>query len=152
MFTSSNGVRFFLKRLEVPGRDVRALKGLKIGAIGPGTAEAWHRLGISPDIVPPEYRAESVAACFREIESKGVKILLPRAAKAREVLPEELDKMGFQVDVVPVYRTIKPDYDTDHVGEMLEKGTIDMVTFTSSSTVVNFFVYFWIFTLKPDYV
>jgi uroporphyrinogen III methyltransferase/synthase len=142
LFTSSNGVKFFLKRLEVLGRDIRDLKGLKIGAIGPKTAGAWHRLGIRPEIVPPEYRAESVAACFGEIESKGVKILLPRAAKAREILPAELKRMGFQVDVVPVYRTIKPDYDTDRVREMLEEGTIDMVTFTSSSTVINFFEMF----------
>jgi uroporphyrinogen III methyltransferase/synthase len=142
LFTSSNGVKYFVKRLEALGKDVRDLKGLKIGAIGPKTAEAWHRLGIRPDLIPTEYRAEAVAACFREMESKGIRILLPRAARAREVLPEELNGMGFQVDVVPVYRTIKPDYDTDRVRGMLEKGAVDMVTFTSSSTVTNFFEMF----------
>lgn len=138
LFTSKNGVKYFLKRLDALGKDIRDLKGLRIAVIGPKTAEAWHRLGIKPDLIPDEYRAEAVAACFREKESKGIRILLPRAAKAREVLPEELNKMGFYVDVVPAYRTIRSDYDTDRVREMLEKGAIDMVTFTSSSTVTNF--------------
>ncbi len=142
LFTSKNGVKYFLKRLGALGKDIRDLKGLRIAAIGPKTAEAWHRLGIKPDLIPDEYRAEAVAACFREKESKGIRILLPRAAKAREVLPEELDKMGFHVDVVPAYRTIRPDYDTGRVREMLEKGAVDMVTFTSSSTVTNFFEMF----------
>ena len=138
LFTSVNGVKYFLMRLEALGKDVRDLKGLKIGAIGPKTAEAWHHLGIKPDLMPDEYRAEAVVACFEEHEIKGTRILLPRAEKAREILPEELRKMGADIDVVPAYRTIKPDHDTGRVREMLEKGTIDMVTFTSSSTVTNF--------------
>jgi len=142
LFTSSNGVNCFVKRLETLGRDIRDLKGLKIGAIGPKTAEAWHRLGIRPDLIPAEYRAEAVAECFRVMKSKGMRILLPRAAKAREILPDELNKMGFHVDVVPVYQNVKPDYDTDWVGDVLERGVVDMVTFTSSSTVTNFFEMF----------
>lgn len=139
LLTSVNGVRFFLKRLEALGKDVRDLKGLKIGAIGPKTAEIWSRFGIKPDLVPEEYRAEAVVDCFRKLGPlKGTKILLPRAAQAREVLPEELKKMGAQVDVVPAYQTIRPDHDTGQLREMLKKGSIDMVTFTSSSTVENF--------------
>jgi len=138
LFTSVNGVKYFLMRLETLGKDVRDLKGLKIGAIGPKTAEAWHHLGIKPDLVPDEYRAEAVVSCFKEHEIKGSRILLPRAEKAREILPEELRKMGADIDVVSAYRTIRPDHDTGSVREMLEKGTIDMVTFTSSSTVTNF--------------
>ncbi len=139
LFTSVNGVKYFLNRLEVLGKDVRDLKGLKIGAIGPKTAELWTRFGIKPDLMPDEYRAEAVVACFRERGSvKGLKILLPRAARAREVLPEELKNMGAEVDVVPAYQTIRPDHDTGMVREMLEQGAIDMVTFTSSSTVENF--------------
>ena len=76
--------------------------------------------------------------CFRKKGAKGARVLIPRAAKAREVLPEELRKMGARVDVVPAYRTIKPSQDTARVTELLEKGAIDMVTFTSSSTVTNF--------------
>ncbi len=139
LFTSVNGVKYFLKRLEYLGKDVRDLKGLKIGAIGPKTAEAWSHLGIRPDLMPSEYRAEAVVECFKEQETvKGLKILLPRATQAREVLPEELKKMGAEIDVVPAYQTIKPDHDTGSVKEMLEQGSIDMVTFTSSSTVENF--------------
>jgi len=104
LFTSVNGTKYFLKRLEVLGKDVRDLKGLKIGAIGPKTAETWTRFGIKPDLMPEEYRAEAVVACFRERGPvKGLKILLPRAARAREVLPEELKRMGAEVDVVPAY-------------------------------------------------
>jgi len=139
LFTSVNGTKYFLERLELLGKDVRDLKGLKIGAIGPKTAETWARFGIKPDLVPEEYRAEAVVACFRERGPvRGLKILLPRAARAREVLPEELKNMGAEVDVVPAYQTIKPDHDTGRIKEMLEKGSIDMVTFTSSSTVENF--------------
>lgn len=138
LFTSVNGVKYFLERLGFLGKDIRDLKGLKIGAIGPKTAEIWHQMGIKPDLMPDEYRAEAIVASFKEWEIAGKKILLPRALQAREVLPEELKKMGAEIDVVPAYQTIKPDNDTSRVREMLEKMEIDMVTFTSSSTVVNF--------------
>jgi uroporphyrinogen III methyltransferase/synthase len=138
VFTSVNGVKYFLERLEAAGKDVRDLKGLKIAAIGPKTAETWYGFGIKPDIVPDEYRAEAVVACFGEYGVKGARILLPRAARAREVLPEELKKMEAKVDVVPAYQTIRPDHDTAQVRKMLKQGDIDMVTFTSSSTVNNF--------------
>ena len=133
-----NGVKYFLGRLETLGRDIRELKGIKIGAIGPKTARYWHQFGIKPDLMPQEYRAEAVAECFKEERIRGARILIPRAAKARELLPEELRNMGAQVEVVPAYRTIKPDHDSERVREMLKNGAIDMVTFTSSSTVTNF--------------
>jgi uroporphyrinogen III methyltransferase/synthase len=138
LFTSVNGVKYFLERLNVLGKDVRDLKGLRIGAIGPKTAETWHHLGIKPDLVPDEYRAEAVVECFKEQGIKGARILLPRAIRAREVLPQELRKLGAEVEVVPAYQTIMPDHDTGQIREMLEQGSIDMVTFTSSSTVTNF--------------
>ena len=142
LFTSVNGVKYFLKRLEANGKDVRDLKGLKIGAIGPKTAETWYHMGIKPDLIPAEYRAEAVVACFEKYAVKGTKILLPRAASARELLPDELRKMGAEVDVVPAYQTVMPDYNTAMVKKMFEKGDIDMVTFTSSSTVTNFVAMF----------
>ena len=138
LFTSVNGVRFFLKRLEFLGKDVRDLKGLKIGAIGPKTAGIWHRLGIKVDLMPDEYRAEAVVEAFGNLGEKGAKILIPRAAKAREVLPEALKRAGAQVDVVHAYQTIRPDHESEQVRDLLKKGAIDMVTFTSSSTVTNF--------------
>ncbi|MCF8142605.1 MAG: uroporphyrinogen-III C-methyltransferase [Deltaproteobacteria bacterium] len=138
VFTSVNGVRFFLERLEVAGKDVRDLKGIKIGVIGPKTAEVWERMGIRPDLMPAEYRAEAVVDAFKEAGIGGANILIPRAARAREVLPDDLRKAGARVDVVHAYRTISPDHDTGSVRELLMKGSIDMVTFTSSSTVTNF--------------
>ena len=138
LFTSVNGVKYFFERLEFLGKDVRDLKGLKIGAIGPATARAIQGKGIRPDMVPDEYRAEAVVESFKQYNTKGVSILLPRAARAREVLPEELEKIGASVNVVTAYRTVKPDHDTERVRGMLEKGEIDMITFTSSSTVTNF--------------
>ena len=138
LFTSVNGVKYFLERLRFRGKDIRDLKGIKIGAIGPKTADQWHQLGIIPDLIPDEYRAEAVVESFKKWDTKGVRILIPRAAKAREVLPEQLRKMGARVDVVDAYKTISPKGDTRGIQGMLEKGTIHMVTFTSSSTVTNF--------------
>jgi uroporphyrinogen III methyltransferase / synthase len=138
LFTSVNGVRHFLARLEKQGKDVRDLKGVKIGAIGPKTAEEWKRMGITPDLVPEEYRAEALADLFTDGAAQGLRILLPRAAAAREVLPEELTRRGARVDVVPAYRTIKPPQKQNQVENLLDEGKIDMITFTSSSTVTYF--------------
>ena len=138
LFTSINGAEYFLKRLAVLGKDVRDLKGIKIGAIGPKTAQVLGRMGINPDLMPDEYRAEAVVECFKDYGVKGTKILLPRAAKAREILPEELIKSGAEVDVVAAYQTIRPDQDRGRIIDMMKKSEIDMVTFTSSSTVSNF--------------
>jgi uroporphyrinogen III methyltransferase/synthase len=138
VFTSVNGVEYFLQRLSHKGRDVRDLKGIRIGAIGPKTAGAWQRRGIRPDLVPPEYRAEAVVEAFRDFSVRGMRILLPRAAQAREVLPDALQEMGAEVHVVEAYRTVRPEGDRISVAKMLERGEIHMVTFTSSSTVLNF--------------
>lgn len=138
LFTSANGVKYFLERLDNGGKDVRDLRGLRIGAIGPGTAGAWSAMGIKPDLVPDEYRAEAVVEAMAQCEVKGKRILLPRALKAREILPEALEKMGATVDVVPAYRTVRPDHDVKRVEGMFERGEIHMITFTSSSTVTNF--------------
>lgn len=138
VFTSVNGVKYFFDRLEDSGQDVRKLKGIRIAAIGPKTADAIHGKGVKPDLVPEEYRAEAVVEAFRKHRVAGSRILLPRAAEAREVLPQELEKMGATVEVVEAYRTVKPEGDKDEIRAMLVKGDIHMVTFTSSSTVNNF--------------
>jgi uroporphyrinogen III methyltransferase/synthase len=98
----------------------------------------WENLGIRPDLLPGEYRAEAVVEAFQQVGIQGTKILIPRAAKARDVLPDDLRKAGAHVDVVHAYQTILPDHHTETVREQLKAGTIDMVTFTSSSTVTNF--------------
>jgi uroporphyrinogen III methyltransferase / synthase len=138
VFTSVNGVKYFFDRLEALGGDVRDLKGVKIAAIGPATAEAVSSKGIRIHLVPGEYRAEAVVDAFRKEDIEGKRILLPRAREAREVLPQELENLGAVVDVVEAYRTIKPEEDKEGIQEMLRQGQIHMVTFTSSSTVNNF--------------
>jgi uroporphyrinogen III methyltransferase/synthase len=138
VFTSVNGVKYFFDRLEGSGFDMRELRDMKVGAIGPKTAEAVARKGIRADLVPDEYRAEAVVEAFKDFDIKMARILLPRASEAREVLPVALTKMGAIVDEIPVYQTIRPLHDKARVKEMLEKEEIDMVTFTSSSTVTNF--------------
>jgi uroporphyrinogen III methyltransferase/synthase len=138
VFTSVNGVKYFFHRLETLGGDVRDLKGVKIAAIGPKTAEAVAAKAIRTDLIPEEYRAEAVVEAFKKENIQGRRILLPRAREAREVLPQELEKLGAVVDVVEAYRTIKPEGDKEEIRGMLQRGDIHMVTFTSSSTVNNF--------------
>lgn len=137
IFTSANGVRFFWKRLRGQGRDLRTLSGLKVVAIGPATASALEEVGLRPDLIPTEYRAEALVEALQG-DLRGVRFLLPRAAEAREVLPDGLLERGAVVDVVPTYRTVKVADQTQRIRELLQAKQIDAVTFTSSSTVVNF--------------
>jgi uroporphyrinogen III methyltransferase/synthase len=134
VFTSPNGVEKFWERLTVGGRDARALAGLTLAAIGPATAEALARRGLKTDVIPEKFVAEGLIAALANLDLKGKKILLPRAAAAREVLPDELRARGATVDVVPAYRTLPPA-DDSVARAFAEK--VDLVTFTSSSTVSN---------------
>ena len=138
VFTSVNGVRFFFQRLFASGRDVRALGHLKTAVIGPATEKSLAGFGINSDIVPAAYRAESVIEAFAGQDVRGLNILLPRAAEARPILPEELTRMGAAVHEVPAYRTRIAEEGRDALLENLEAGRVDMVTFTSSSTAKNF--------------
>ncbi len=138
IFTSVNGVDFFFDRLFEKGLDVRALGHFKTAAIGPATAERLRSFGLNSDIIPKTYRAESVVEAFAPLAIKGVNILLPRAMEARSVLPEELTRMGAIVNEVTAYETHRVENGGPALIEGLEAGSIDMVTFTSSSTVKNF--------------
>ena len=139
IFTSVNGVRWFWNRLEACGRDSRALGACKVAAIGPATAEALEQRGIRPDFIPARYVAEGVVeGLLARGNVAGVRMLLPRAAKAREVLPDELRKAGAVVDVISAYETVPAATRKDEVLERMKAGTLDCVTFGSSSTVENF--------------
>ena len=138
VFTSVNGVRFFRQRLEALGLDARALGSVKVAAIGPATARAVEGMGIRPDLVPASYVAEGVAQAMLELGMKGQKVLLPRAAEARDVLPRALREAGAEVDVIAAYENVPSDKHREQVMEALEAGTLDCVTFGSSSTVRNF--------------
>ncbi|MDI6827125.1 MAG: uroporphyrinogen-III synthase, partial [Armatimonadota bacterium] len=138
IFTSANGFKAIMDRLMVLGHDVRWLKGPKIAAIGTATAKAIQTLGIRVDFVPSQFVAEAIEREFPE-EVNGKRILIPRAEEAREVLPEKLAERGAVVDVVTAYRTeIDEAGETDKIREMVCTGEIDIITFTSSSTVRNF--------------
>ncbi len=138
IFTSANGVDAFFSRLRALRQDSRRLASAKIVAIGPATAAALEKHSILPDIVPEEFRAEGIIEAFNTHDLQGARILLPRAQVARDVLPRELEKQGATVDVVPAYRTVKAGADGGLLKQLLEDRKIDLLTFTSSSTVTNF--------------
>lgn len=139
VFTSVNGVKFFWNQLHEIGLDARAFGGIQVAAIGPATAEALRGRGINPDFVPDKYVAEHVVAGLVERGIVGKKVLIPRAKVAREVLPEQLEEAGAHVRVLPVYETRLAQADAADVLAALDQGKLDYVTFTSSSTVDNFF-------------
>ncbi|HXN07949.1 MAG TPA: uroporphyrinogen-III C-methyltransferase [Nitrospiria bacterium] len=138
IFSSINGVRFFMDRLRAQGLDVRALHRIKICAIGSATAGGLAEWGLKPDLVPESFQGESVADAFRRFDIRGLRFLIPRAQKAREVLPETLLKMGARVDLAAAYRNVRPEDDGAAVRKMLSRKEIAVVTFTSSSTVDSF--------------
>lgn len=142
LFTSPNSVRFFFDRLENIGLDLRILKGLKIGVIGPATAQALAYLHLRPDLIPEKYQAEHLLEALSHIPFSNQKVLIPRAEQAREVLPEGLRQMGAEVSVVPAYQTLPVLEGKGPLMEKLDRGEVDCLTFTSSSTVINFLALF----------
>jgi uroporphyrinogen III methyltransferase / synthase len=138
IFTSANGVRFFAGRLKTIEQDIRELKGIQVYTIGPKTAEAVRDLGIRVDVVPEKFVAESLIQSIGKESVKGKRFLLPRATVAREILPEQLREMGAIVDVAPAYQTVLPSQSVDALRKRLKEGNIDVITFSSSSTVTNF--------------
>jgi uroporphyrinogen III methyltransferase/synthase len=138
IFTSINGVNVFFERLFIQGLDARALGHLRTAAIGPATSRGLRKFGLNTDILPQTYQAESVVEAFAEQSVQGQKVLLPRAKEARAVLPQELKRMGAEVDEVTAYQTIQAADRPSELIRALQNKDIDMVTFTSSSTVRNF--------------
>jgi len=138
VFTSVNGVSFFFDRLYEKNKDVRALKEMRTAAIGPATAKRLRDFGLNSDVIPETYQAESIVEAFKKEGMEGKKVLLPRAKEARPVLPEELRKMGAVVDEVAAYQTEQALENVDVLIKRLEEGSVDLLTFTSSSTVRNF--------------
>ncbi len=137
IFTSTNGVKFFLKRLRLKKRRLAEFRDLRVCAIGPRTAQEAEKVGVRVDIVPDQYYAEALAGRFGVEQLKGRRILLARAKKARDLLPKELRKLGASVDVVEVYQTIVPIINAKEIERVFQENKIDVVTFTSSSTVEN---------------
>lgn len=137
LFTSVNGVRFFLEALDRSGSDVRAIRG-RICAIGPATRDALAAAHLKTDLMGQEYVAESLLDAFAGVSLSGSRMLLARAAEARDILPAGLTSRGARVDVVEAYRTAAPDELPGQAAEILDAlAPSDWVTFTSSSTVRN---------------
>lgn len=138
IFTSVNGVQYFLQRLDESKLDLRALKA-RICTIGPATRRAVESLHLKVDLMPAQYVAESVVEAFRSHSMAGKRILLPRAAVARDLIPVELAKMGAEVDVVEAYRNVIPEHAAERARQIFTAARKpDWITFTSSSTVKNF--------------
>ncbi len=138
IFTSVNGVESFATRLRNNRKTMSALNRALIAAIGPATARALRAHGLRVHVVPEEFRAEGLIKALSGAQWRGKRVLLARAAKARQVLPRELRRKGARLDVVEVYRTIVPRVSRKIVGRVFGRRKPDIVTFTSSSTVRNF--------------
>jgi uroporphyrinogen III methyltransferase/synthase len=149
VLTSPNGVRLLFEAMRAAGLDARALTrpgqqqvgegggaktGTTVAAIGPGTARALARCGITADVIPERFVAESLVEALAEVEVSGKRVLVARAAEARDVIPEHLSGRGAEVDVVALYETVREEPDAESI-EAAQ--TADYVTFTSSSTVRN---------------
>jgi uroporphyrinogen III methyltransferase / synthase len=137
VFMSANAVELWFEHLRDRGLDARAFAGAFVAAIGPATADALAERGISADFVPPEYVAEAVVDGLRAHVSSGDRVLVPRAEGARTELVEGLRAAGAEVDEVTLYRAVVPETAPTGALSMLRDGAIDIVTFTSSSTVRN---------------
>jgi uroporphyrinogen III methyltransferase / synthase len=138
IFTSVHGVRYFWDRLRAGRKDSRELKGVRLAAIGPATASELRARGLESDFVPSEFVAEGVLEGMKKEDLRGKRILLPRAAKARDLLPNVLTERGAKVTVVEAYRTERPEADFAGISEKLHQGEVDVAAFTSSSTVHHF--------------
>lgn len=138
LFTSANGVEWFVRRLMEQGRDIRSLGSARIGAIGPKTAAAIEELKVTVDYVPEKYVAESVVDEFPE-DLTGKRVLIPRAKEARMELVEGLENKGAKVTLACVYETVIDASSAPEIQKAVSAGEVDIVTFTSASTVRNFF-------------
>ena len=137
IFTSANGVEAFFGRMQSLEQDSRAFGGIKVGAIGPATAACLAQYGIRADFVPPEYVSEALVQSMEAFELKGDRVLLPRSDIGRDELADGLAHLGAQVEQLSVYRTVVPEDSRQKARELLAHGNVDLVTFTSSSTVHN---------------
>ncbi len=160
IFTSANGIKYFMKRFIECDKDIRDLKGIRICAIGTKTAAEIKKYAIKVDLMPDEFNAEGLIEAFASKRSafsvqrsatkkskirtphqellKGIKFLLPRAEKAREIFPEKVRELGGEIDVPVTYRSIKPEIHGKRLKRFLKEGRISIATFTSAATFNNF--------------
>ena len=141
VFTSAAGVDAFFAEVASAGRDARVVGSARLACIGPATADALRLHGLRADVVPAEFRGEAaaeaiLAAHANDADMRGARVLLPRAAVARDALPQALRAAGAQVDVVPAYQNQRPDQAAQHrLAARVRGGEVDVVTLTSPSTL-----------------
>ena len=138
VFTSVNGVAMVDRRLSARGLAWAAIARKRVAAIGPATAEALAEHGVRVELVPTEYRAEALVEALRRLVGPADRVLLPRAKETRDVLVVELRRLGVTVTEVPAYQTRRIEDGVVRLREALASGSVDAVTFTSSSTARNF--------------
>jgi uroporphyrinogen III methyltransferase/synthase len=138
VFTSVNGVAMVDRRLTGRRLTWACFAQARVAAIGPATAEALAEHGLRVDVVPQEYRAEGLVAQLRHLLVAGDRVLLPRASQTRDLLVKQLSQLGAVVTEVPVYTTKRVGASGTALRNALAAGTVDAVTFTSSSTARNF--------------
>ncbi len=138
VFTSPNGVEAFFTAFFTANEDARDLGGARIAVIGNGTAKKVREYRFAVDLIPKEFVAESLLKSFKELHVEHLKILLPRAAGAREMLAIELEKLGAIVDDVPVYQTMPETDDVAGGMKRFREEGADLITFTSASTATHF--------------
>lgn len=138
IFASANAVDIFFQMLFTTGLDARAFHQSKLCAIGQETADTLAAHGLRPELVTSEYTAEGLANALEGWEMRGVRVLVPRAEAARDALPSLLDNQGAEVEILPVYRAVCPADSGPALLRLFEGEGVDVITFTSSSTVVNF--------------
>ena len=138
IFTSVNGVKAFMGRLWFHQKDARSLGTARVCCIGPQTKVEANRWGIVADLMPHEFQAEGILESLGQIGIQGLRILIPRAKVAREILPEQLREMGASVHVVHGYQAVPPEAEGEPLSDRFRNQDIQYLTFTSSSTVKNF--------------
>jgi uroporphyrinogen III methyltransferase/synthase len=137
IFTSVNAVEVFWGRLQAKKLDARQFGSTKIGAMGPATAGAVEKRGLCPDYIPRTYTSRSLLAGLKKQDVAGRRILLPRADIAGTELTDGLTKLGAKVHQVTAYRTVTVARPISQAKQMLSHGEIDVITFTSASTVTS---------------
>jgi uroporphyrinogen III methyltransferase/synthase len=138
IFASANAVNIFFQMLLTSGSDARAFHGSKLCAIGQETAESLEAHGLRPELITSEYTAEGLAKALEGWEMDGLHVLVPRAEVARDALPSLLANRGAEVEILPVYRAKCPPEAGDALLRLFNNEGVDVITFTSSSTVYNF--------------
>src|SRR5438270_525672 len=138
IFASANAVDIFFQMLTTSDLDARTLHNSKVCAIGQETADALAGHGLRPELVTSEYTAEGLANALEGWEMKGMRVLVPRAEVARDALPSLLANRGAEVEILPVYSAVCPAEATPALLRLFDGEGVDVITFTSSSTVVNF--------------